>query len=88
MVIEVDWDVDCTNVVHGDVAVLTNFSYDHTDVLGLTLEGIAEDKSGIIEAGTSHGSGSGDPADCGGPRCAAAGAASVWGRAPTSTSST
>jgi dihydrofolate synthase/folylpolyglutamate synthase len=54
MVIEVGlggtWD--CTNVVHGDVAVLTNFSYDHTDVLGPTLEGIAEDKAGIIESGS------------------------------------
>jgi dihydrofolate synthase/folylpolyglutamate synthase len=40
---------DCTNVVHADVAVLTNFSYDHTDVLGPTLEGIAADKAGIIE---------------------------------------
>jgi dihydrofolate synthase/folylpolyglutamate synthase len=54
MVIEVGlggtWD--STNIVHGDVAVLTNFSYDHTDVLGPTLEGIAEDKSGIIEAGS------------------------------------
>ncbi len=51
MVIEVGlggtWD--CTNVVRGDVAVLTNFSYDHTDVLGPTLEGIAADKAGIIE---------------------------------------
>jgi dihydrofolate synthase/folylpolyglutamate synthase len=54
MVIEVGlggtWD--CTNVVHGDVAVLTNFSYDHTDVLGPTLEGIAADKAGIIEPGS------------------------------------
>ena len=54
MVIEVGlggtWD--STNVMHGDVAVLTNFSYDHTDVLGPTLEGIAEDKSGIIEEGS------------------------------------
>jgi dihydrofolate synthase/folylpolyglutamate synthase len=54
MVIEVGlggtWD--CTNVVHGDVAVLTNFSYDHTDVLGPTLEGIAADKAGIIERGS------------------------------------
>jgi dihydrofolate synthase/folylpolyglutamate synthase len=53
MVVEVGlggtWD--CTNVVHGDVAVLTNVSYDHTDVLGPTLEGIAEDKAGIIEPG-------------------------------------
>ena len=54
MVVEVGlggtWD--CTNVMHGDVAVLTNFSYDHTDVLGPTLEGIAEDKAGIIEPGS------------------------------------
>jgi dihydrofolate synthase/folylpolyglutamate synthase len=54
MVVEVGlggmWD--STNVLHGDVAVLTNFSYDHTDVLGPTLEGIAEDKAGIIEAGS------------------------------------
>jgi dihydrofolate synthase/folylpolyglutamate synthase len=53
MVIEVGlggtWD--STNVLHGDVALLTNFSYDHTDVLGPTLEGIAADKSGIIEEG-------------------------------------
>jgi len=55
MVIEVGlggaWD--STNVMHGDVAVLTNFSYDHTDVLGPTLEGIAADKSGIIEEGSA-----------------------------------
>ena len=54
MVIEVGlggtWD--STNVVHGDVAVLTNVSYDHTDVLGPTLEGIAADKAGIIEPGS------------------------------------
>jgi dihydrofolate synthase / folylpolyglutamate synthase len=51
MVVEVGlggtWD--CTNVIHGDVAVLTNFSFDHTDVLGPTLEGIALDKAGIVE---------------------------------------
>ena len=83
MVIEVGlggtWD--CTNVVHGDVAVLTNFSYDHTDVLGPTLEGIAEDKSGIIEAG-SHvvvGDGPGGPGGHrGGPGVERVGAASVW----------
>ncbi|HEY1826474.1 MAG TPA: folylpolyglutamate synthase/dihydrofolate synthase family protein, partial [Acidimicrobiales bacterium] len=55
MVVEVGlggtWD--CTNVVHGDVAVLTNFSYDHTDVLGPTLEGIAADKAGIVEPGAA-----------------------------------
>jgi dihydrofolate synthase / folylpolyglutamate synthase len=55
MVIEVGlggtWD--CTNVVHADVAVLTNVSFDHTDVLGSTLEAIATDKSGIVDPGSS-----------------------------------
>jgi dihydrofolate synthase / folylpolyglutamate synthase len=32
--------------------VLTNVSFDHTDVLGPTLEGIARDKAGIIEPGS------------------------------------
>ena len=59
MVVEVGlggtWDT--TNVIHGDVAVLTNVSFDHTDVLGPTLEGIAEDKAGIIEPGQRRGAG-------------------------------
>jgi dihydrofolate synthase/folylpolyglutamate synthase len=54
MVVEVGlggtWD--CTNVIDGDVAVLTNVSFDHTDVLGPTLEGIAGDKAGIIKPGS------------------------------------
>ena len=53
MVVEVGlggtWD--CTNVVHGDVAVLTNVSFDHTDVLGPTLEGIATGQGGHHRAG-------------------------------------
>jgi dihydrofolate synthase / folylpolyglutamate synthase len=55
MVVEVGlggtWD--CTNVVHADVAVLTNVSFDHTDVLGPTLEAIAADKSGIVDPGSA-----------------------------------
>ncbi len=43
---------DSTNVVDADVAVITNVSFDHTDVLGPTLEGIARDKAGIIKAGS------------------------------------
>jgi dihydrofolate synthase/folylpolyglutamate synthase len=54
MVVEVGlggtWD--STNVVNADVAVLTNVSYDHTEVLGPTLEGIARDKAGIVKPGT------------------------------------
>ena len=55
MVVEVGlggtWDT--TNVIHGAVAVVTNVSFDHTDVLGPTLEGIAADKAGIIEPGSA-----------------------------------
>jgi dihydrofolate synthase/folylpolyglutamate synthase len=54
MVIEVGlggtWD--STNVVTADVAVLTNVSFDHTEVLGPTLEGIARDKAGIVKEGS------------------------------------
>ena len=64
MVIEVgvggSWD--CTNVVDGDVAVITNISYDHTEILGPTLEGIAKDKAGIIKPGCGVVIGETDPA--------------------------
>ena len=43
---------DCTNVVDGNVAVITNVSFDHTEVLGPTLEDIAGDKSGIFKEGS------------------------------------
>jgi dihydrofolate synthase/folylpolyglutamate synthase len=42
---------DCTNIVHAAVAVVTNISYDHTEVLGPTLEDIATDKAGIFTPG-------------------------------------
>ena len=42
---------DCTNIVHGAVSVVTNISYDHTEVLGPTLEDIARDKAGIFKSG-------------------------------------
>ncbi len=82
MVIEVGlggtWD--CTNVVHGDVAVVTNVSFDHTDVLGPTLEGIAADKAGIIEPHSRVVIGEGDPGLAGivADRAAEVGAESVW----------
>jgi dihydrofolate synthase/folylpolyglutamate synthase len=82
MVVEVGlggtWD--CTNVVRGDVAVLTNVSYDHTDVLGPTLEGIATDKAGIIEPGSRVVVGEMAPAlaDIVTRRAREVGAASVW----------
>jgi dihydrofolate synthase / folylpolyglutamate synthase len=86
MVVEVGlggtWD--CTNVVHGDVAVLTNFSYDHTDVLGPTLEGIAGDKAGIIEAGSRVVLGETDAGlvEIVRDQAARVGAASVWVAGP------
>ena len=82
MVVEVGlggtWD--STNVVHGDVAVLTNVSFDHTDVLGPTLEGIAADKAGIIKPGSRVVVGEIGPdlVDIVADRGRAAGAASVW----------
>jgi dihydrofolate synthase/folylpolyglutamate synthase len=84
MVIEVglggSWD--CTNVVDGDVAVLTNVSFDHTDVLGPTLEGIARDKAGIIKGGSRVVIGESDPSLVSLVRAVAdaAGAAEVWVR--------
>ena len=43
---------DATNVVQPDVAVVTNVSYDHVEVLGPTLRDIATEKSGIIKPGS------------------------------------
>jgi len=44
---------DCTNVVDAAVAVVTNISFDHTEILGPTLEGIARDKAGIAKPGST-----------------------------------
>jgi dihydrofolate synthase / folylpolyglutamate synthase len=73
---------DCTNVVDAEVAVLTNVSFDHTEVLGPTLEDIARDKSGIFKMGSRVVIGESDPTLVGQLRRAAeaAGAAEVWVR--------
>jgi dihydrofolate synthase / folylpolyglutamate synthase len=42
---------DATNVVRPEVAVVTNVSYDHVEVLGPTLRDIATEKAGIIKPG-------------------------------------
>jgi dihydrofolate synthase/folylpolyglutamate synthase len=52
---------DATNVVDGTVSVVTNISYDHTEILGPTLEGIAEDKAGIVKSGGIAVIGESDP---------------------------
>jgi dihydrofolate synthase/folylpolyglutamate synthase len=52
---------DCTNIVHAAVSVVTNISYDHTEVLGPTLEDIARDKAGIFTSGGTAVVGETDP---------------------------
>ena len=39
---------DATNVVDADVAVVTNVSLDHANIIGPGLDDIAREKSGII----------------------------------------
>jgi dihydrofolate synthase/folylpolyglutamate synthase len=73
---------DCTNVVDGEVAVVTTISFDHTEVLGPTLEDIARDKSGIFKPNSRVVIGETDPTLVAQLRQAAvdAGASDVWVR--------
>lgn len=41
--------LDSTNVIHPDLAIITNVSYDHEQFLGNSLEEIALEKAGIIK---------------------------------------
>ena len=43
--------LDCTNIIHPLVSIITNISYDHIQFLGNTLEKIAGEKAGIIKHG-------------------------------------
>ncbi|MFC3750638.1 bifunctional folylpolyglutamate synthase/dihydrofolate synthase [Paenibacillus sp. GCM10012306] len=43
--------LDVTNIVTPIVSIITNVGFDHTDVLGDTLEQIATEKAGIIKPG-------------------------------------
>lgn len=43
--------LDSTNIITPEVSVITNISYDHTDLLGNTLQKIALEKAGIIKPG-------------------------------------
>ncbi len=43
--------LDGTNVITPAVAAITSVGYDHTDVLGTTIEAIAFEKAGIAKAG-------------------------------------
>jgi dihydrofolate synthase/folylpolyglutamate synthase len=53
---------DATNVVHAQVAVVTNIGMDHNEFAGPTLADIAREKSGIIEPGSAAIIGETDPA--------------------------
>lgn len=44
--------LDCTNILSPDLCLITNISYDHTALLGNTLEQIATEKAGIIKPNT------------------------------------
>lgn len=41
--------LDCTNIIHPDLCLITNISFDHVQFLGNTLEKIAGEKAGIIK---------------------------------------
>ncbi|MBB3452899.1 dihydrofolate synthase/folylpolyglutamate synthase [Rhizobium sp. BK313] len=43
--------LDSTNVVFGEVAVVTNIELEHTEILGSTREAIASEKVGILKPG-------------------------------------
>jgi dihydrofolate synthase / folylpolyglutamate synthase len=44
--------LDSTNIIHPDLSIITNISYDHMDLLGDTIEKIAYEKAGIIKKNT------------------------------------
>ncbi len=52
---------DATNVVDGEVAVVTNVSVDHVEYLGPTREQIAAEKAGIVKPGATLVLGETDP---------------------------
>jgi dihydrofolate synthase/folylpolyglutamate synthase len=43
--------LDSTNVILPELSIITNIGYDHTHILGNTLEEIAVEKAGIIKQG-------------------------------------
>ena len=44
--------LDATNAADGEVAVVTGIDFDHTEVLGTTIEQIATEKFGIVKPGS------------------------------------
>ncbi|OGD88669.1 hypothetical protein A3D04_01105 [Candidatus Curtissbacteria bacterium RIFCSPHIGHO2_02_FULL_40_16b] len=46
---------DATNILRPQITLITNVGLDHTEILGKTIEKIAEEKAGIIKAATTEG---------------------------------
>jgi len=44
--------LDATNIIHPELSIITSIGFDHTDVLGSTIERIAKEKAGIIKTNT------------------------------------
>lgn len=53
--------LDSTNVITPELSIITNISFDHTDLLGDTLPKIASEKAGIIKSGVPVVIGETDP---------------------------
>ena len=69
---------DASNVVDGQVAVVTNVGLDHVEFIGPTRQDIAYEKAGIVKPGSTLVLGETDPALV--PIFEAAGAAATWRR--------
>jgi dihydrofolate synthase / folylpolyglutamate synthase len=57
--------LDSTNIISPEVSIITNISFDHTDLLGNTLKKIAAEKAGIIKQGIPVVIGQTHPETCG-----------------------
>ena len=44
--------LDSTNIINPEISIITNIGYDHTNLLGNSLEEIAKEKAGIIKKNT------------------------------------
>ena len=69
---------DATNVAEAEVAVVTNVSLDHSEILGPSLVDIAREKAGIVKQGSTLVLGEVDPELA--PVFRAKGAREVWER--------
>ncbi|HVP07201.1 MAG TPA: Mur ligase family protein [Candidatus Acidoferrum sp.] len=46
--------LDATNILHPELTIITDISYDHVEILGTTLRKIAREKAGIIRSGVPN----------------------------------